>query len=126
MEMLPSVPDWKSKKISLMGYPTSEPMYLFYRDALDCVEYLFGNPLFSNHMDFCPVRLYQDAEQTIRVYSEWMSGNAAWEMQVCFISGVPLACSKMLTVFSVNAPGRCNPPWRQPLVRQNQYICDDW
>lgn len=85
MEMLPSVPDWKSKKISLMGYPTSEPMYLFYRDALECVEYVFGNPLFANHMDFSPVRLYQDAEHTIRVYSEWMTGDAAWDMQVSFV-----------------------------------------
>jgi hypothetical protein len=38
--MLPTVPDWKSKKITLAGYPTSEPMHLFYRDALDCVEYI--------------------------------------------------------------------------------------
>ena len=82
MEMLPKVPDWKPKKITLMGYPTSEPMHLFYRDTLDCIEYIFGNPLFANHMDFCPVRLYQDAEQTIRVYGEWMTGNTAWEMQV--------------------------------------------
>jgi hypothetical protein len=89
MEMLPRVPDWKSKKISLVGYQTSEPMYLYYRDALDCVEYAPGNPLFANHMDFSPVHLYQDMEQTIRVYSEWMTGNTAWDMQVCYISHVP-------------------------------------
>lgn len=58
-------------------------MYLFYRDALDCVEYLFGNPLFTDQIDFSPVRLYRDAERTIRVYTEWMTGNTAWEMQVC-------------------------------------------
>ena len=92
--MLPEVPEWKSKRISLMGYPTSEPMHLFYRDALDCVEYLLGNPLFANHMDFCPVRLYKDAEKTIRVYREWMSGNVAWEMQVrsfCYLCPHPFA-----------------------------------
>ena len=58
-------------------------MHFFYRDALDCVEYLFGNPLFAEQMDFSPVRVYHDAEQTIRIYSEWMTGNAAWDMQVC-------------------------------------------
>lgn len=82
IEMLPKVPDWKSKKIALPGYATREPMYLFFRDALDCVEYLFGNPLFAGHMDFSPTRLYRDAEQTIRIYSEWMTGDTAWNMQV--------------------------------------------
>ena len=62
VELLPKVPDWKVKKISLKGYTTREPMFLFYRDALDCVEYLLGNPLFSDCMDFCPIQLYQDAE----------------------------------------------------------------
>lgn len=80
--MLPSVPDWKLKKITLTGHATKEPMFLFYRDALDCVEYLFGNPLFGDKMDFCPVRLYCNAERTIRMYTEWMTGNTAWEMQV--------------------------------------------
>ena len=84
MEMLPNVPDWKVKKISLVGHATREPMFLFYRNALDCVEYLLGNPLFSDCMDFCPIRLYQDAERTIHVYTEWMTGDAAWQMQVCF------------------------------------------
>ena len=82
MEILPKVPEWKSRTVELKGYPTGEPMHLFYRDALDCVEYLFRNPLFANHMDFCPVRRYRDAERTIRVYGEWMTGDVAWEMQV--------------------------------------------
>ena len=83
MELLPDVPNWKVKTISITGYLTHKPMLLFYRDALDCVEYLLGNPLFSDSIDFSPVRLYQNAERTIRVYSEWVTGNAAWEMQVC-------------------------------------------
>ena len=64
-------------------------MFLFYRDSLDCVEYLLGNPLFADCMDFSPVRLYQDAEQTIRVYTEWLTGNTAWEMQVSLFSVLP-------------------------------------
>jgi hypothetical protein len=83
VESLPNVPDWKMKKINITGHATREPMFLFYRDALDCVEYLLGNPLFSDSIDFCPIRLYQDAEQTIRVYTEWLTANAAWDMQVC-------------------------------------------
>jgi hypothetical protein len=84
IEILPAVPEWKFKNVTLTGHATKEPMLLFYRDTLDCVEYLFGNPKFANQMDFCPVRLYRDVERTIRVYTEWMTGNAAWEMQVSF------------------------------------------
>jgi len=84
--MLPSVPEWKFKIITLTGHATKEPMLLFYRDALDCVEYLFGNPVFTGKIDFCPVRLYRNSEQTIRMYTEWMTGNAAWQMQVCIRS----------------------------------------
>lgn len=80
--MLPGAPEWKSKAVSLTGNATKAPTFLFYRDALECVEYLFGNPIFANGIDFCPARLYHDSEQTIRMYTEWMTGNAAWEMQV--------------------------------------------
>jgi hypothetical protein len=103
--MLPSVPEWKYKKITLAGHATKEPILLFYRDALDCVEYLFKNPIFTNKIDFSPVRLYRDIEQTIRVYTEWITGNAAWEMQVglqlclCYMHVVSLfvrKCSQMV------------------------------
>lgn len=83
VESLPNVPDWKMKKINITGHATREPMFLFYRNALDCIKYLLGNPLFSDSIDFCPIRLYQDDEQTIRVYTEWLTANAAWDMQVC-------------------------------------------
>ena len=59
-------------------------MFLFYRDSLDCIEYLLGNPLFADCMDFCPVHFYQDVEQTIQIYTEWLTADAAWEMQVSF------------------------------------------
>ena len=123
MELLPKVPDWKVKKISITGHATREPMFLFYRDALDCVEYLFGNPLFSDSMDFCPVRLYKDAEQTIRVYTEWVTGNSAWEMQVRSISyfnNYPVLIKR-----TVSPPRWCNTAWSHSLIRQNEYLGHD-
>ena len=82
VEILPSVPEWRFKSVSLTGYSTQEPTLLFYRDALECVEYLFRNPTFTDRIDFRPVRLYRNSEQTTRLYTEWMTGNTAWEMQV--------------------------------------------
>ena len=37
-----------------------EPMTLYFRDALECFKCLFGNPLFSDYMDFIPRREYVD------------------------------------------------------------------
>ena len=123
MELLPKVPDWKVKKIGITGYGTREPMFLFYRDALDCVEYLLGNPLFSDCIDFCPVRLYQDAEHTIRVYMEWVTGNATWEMQVCkyfiFLQSV------VLIMTTVSPPSWRNTSRGHTVVRQNEHLGHD-
>ena len=92
--MLPSVPEWKFKTVSLTGHPTREPMLLFHRDALECVEYLFGNPTFADWIDFRPVQLYRDSKWTVRMYSEWVTGNAAWEMQVrTYISITSILCT---------------------------------
>jgi hypothetical protein len=34
-------------------------------------------------MDFTPRKMYTTAQKTCRVYAEWMTGDHAWEMQVC-------------------------------------------
>lgn len=57
-------------------------MTLYYRDPLECLAFLFSNPLFAGHIDFCPQRVYASVEKLVRVYSEWMTGDSAWEMQV--------------------------------------------
>jgi hypothetical protein len=68
--------------INVEGYPTKAPMCLYYRDALECIEHLFGNPLFAGHIDYSPQRLWTTAEKLERIYTEWMTGDSAWEMQV--------------------------------------------
>ncbi|KAF9791894.1 hypothetical protein BJ322DRAFT_996733, partial [Thelephora terrestris] len=90
IELLPEVPDWKVKDISIPSHPTHELMFLSYRDSLDCVEYLLGNPLFADTMDFCPIKFYQDSEKTIRVYTEWLTRNVAWETQSILPDGATL------------------------------------
>jgi hypothetical protein len=76
------VPQWKSQEIIFSGHPTKMPMMLYYRDSLECVEHLFANPLFSGRIDFQPRKVYKNAEKLVRVYSEWMTSDGAWEMQV--------------------------------------------
>ncbi|KAJ7130254.1 hypothetical protein C8R44DRAFT_872081 [Mycena epipterygia] len=82
IEMLPKGPQWQAEPWpSLGGFPVKEPLTLFYRDALECLESLLQNPLVQDHIDYTPFKLFTTAEQTMRVYTEWLSGNTAWGMQ---------------------------------------------
>lgn len=83
IEMLPKGPQWKAVPWpSPGGTPVKEPLTLFYRDALECLESLLQNPLVQDHIGYTPFKLFTTAEKTMRAYTEWLSGNTAWEMQV--------------------------------------------
>jgi hypothetical protein len=81
VEQLPSGPPWMAKPLQDI-HPTKSPVTFYYRDPLKCIQSLLQNPLLVNELEFAPYRVYQSAEKAVRVYSEWMSGDHAWEMQV--------------------------------------------
>ena len=82
--LLPSTIPWKQVEVEVHGGTTKEPMTLFFRDALECFKYLYGNALFSDQMDFAPRHEYADKEKTERLYNEIMTGNRAWSLQVSY------------------------------------------
>ncbi|OJA17505.1 hypothetical protein AZE42_11884 [Rhizopogon vesiculosus] len=57
------------------------PIQLFWRDPIECLESLFTNPLFHDKLDFVPHHVWKTAAWLVRVYSEWLTGDAAWEIQ---------------------------------------------
>ncbi|KAI5982061.1 hypothetical protein EDD15DRAFT_2378525 [Pisolithus albus] len=61
-ELLPSGPRWKFQIVPTT-HPTREPVQLYFRDTLDCVEALFNHPFFADKMDFTPFRLFTTAER---------------------------------------------------------------
>ena len=78
-------------------------MLLFYHDALEYVEYLFRNPTFTDQINFHPIQLYHNLEQTVRLYTEWMTDIAAWEMQVgTYFSIFSILC----TIVTNQTPGQ--------------------
>jgi hypothetical protein len=81
VELLPKGPQWKCETITYEGYPTKTPIILYYRDPLECLEFLLKNPLLKKHLDLIPKRKFQNGR---RVWSEWITGDGAWEMQVPF------------------------------------------
>lgn len=79
--MLPAGPAWKSMPVTPV-YPTKNQLVLFFRDPIECLESLLRNPLLKDSIQLTPFRLYETAAKTMRVYTEWLSGEAAWLMQV--------------------------------------------
>ena len=64
------------------GGVTKKPLTLYYHDGLECFRFLFGNPLFSNHMDFIPRCEYTSNDKMERLYNDIMTGDNAWKLQV--------------------------------------------
>ena len=81
-EQLPPGPVWKSVPIS-MPYPSKRPLTLFYRDPLDVLQSILHNPAVAGHIGFTPVQIFPTGEKLYRLYSSWLSGTQAWDMQVC-------------------------------------------
>ena len=61
---------------------TKDPIALYYRDGLECFKFLFGNPLYRDHMEYIPRREFTTDEQSERLYNEMMTGDLAWNLQV--------------------------------------------
>lgn len=80
-EILPSGPEWQYCSITPKA-PTKSPLFLYYRDPLQCLEDLIRSPLVKDFVKFSPFQLFTDAASSMRVYTEWLSGDRAWEMQV--------------------------------------------
>ena len=62
-----------------------QPVLLYWQDTLELVQCLFNNPSFQNAMEFSPYRLYDSATRLYWLYTEWMSGEDTWSMQVSFL-----------------------------------------
>lgn len=116
VEMLPSGPRWKSKKL-VPKQPTKQPIHLYYRDPLDCIESLLQSLLLADHITYSPFHLYRTAARVARVYTEWLSGDVAWSLQVC--DNMPCPFSKGSTILSVlgKDPSQGNITWGNTLIR---------
>jgi hypothetical protein len=80
-ELLPKGPVWQCKVWKTV-YPTKKELTLFYRDPLECIQSILHNPLMKDHLELKPLRIFESASRAMRIYTEWLTGNAAWSMQV--------------------------------------------
>ncbi|KAI5988816.1 hypothetical protein EDD15DRAFT_2172157 [Pisolithus albus] len=113
-EILPSGPRWNARVVPTT-HPTKSPVTLYYRDSLDCVESLFNHPLFAQTMDYSPFRLFTTAERIVRVFTEWMSSDGAWDLQLKFPEGSTL-CGVILSSDKTHITNMCGGKVAHPLL----------
>lgn len=82
IESLPDPPRWYCQEMITEGYKSPHTVYFYWCNALEAIEYIFGNLIFVLHMQFDPQRLWSDQLKTECIYSEYMTGDFAWESQV--------------------------------------------
>ncbi|KAL4065417.1 hypothetical protein J3A83DRAFT_4080397, partial [Scleroderma citrinum] len=54
IDAIPKGPSWHCTTISYDGYLMEEPICLYWHNALEVVQELFRNPIFSLHMEYNP------------------------------------------------------------------------
>jgi hypothetical protein len=105
VESLPDPPHWYCQEMVTEGYKLPCPIYFYWCDALEVIEYTFGNPIFVLHMQFDPQRLWTDQLKTEHIYSEYMTGDFAWQSQVhCQILTLSRAHPQKRTTFQMVQP----------------------
>ncbi|KIJ43039.1 hypothetical protein M422DRAFT_170417 [Sphaerobolus stellatus SS14] len=72
---LPNGPQWFCKEVQLKEAP-NEPQVLFYRDPIECLQFLSQSPAFDGHQDYAPIKYFSEVELRNRVYGEVNSGDA--------------------------------------------------
>ncbi|RPD62619.1 hypothetical protein L226DRAFT_458001 [Lentinus tigrinus ALCF2SS1-7] len=70
-------PKFQRQEIVVSG----EAFEVFFRDILECIEALFGDPEFTPILQLVPERHYADGNRTIRVYFDMNTGKWWWATQ---------------------------------------------
>ncbi|KAI0685846.1 hypothetical protein BC835DRAFT_1454729 [Cytidiella melzeri] len=74
---LPGRPRFARHKV-LIG---DEVCKIFYRDIIECIRSLFGDPDFGAYLVFVPEKHYTDAGKTKRMFHDGQTGRWWWAMQ---------------------------------------------
>jgi hypothetical protein len=71
-------PKFKREQIVVAG----EAFDIYYRDVIECVKSLYGDPDFAKYLAFAPERHYSDEDETIRLFHDMHTGKWWWDTQV--------------------------------------------
>ncbi|PBK89361.1 hypothetical protein ARMGADRAFT_1047237 [Armillaria gallica] len=69
----------------------TEHLEMWYRDPIEIVRELLGNPIFKDVMAYAPIQLFTDAEGKEQVFNEMWTGEWWWKIQEQLPPGVTIA-----------------------------------
>ncbi|KAH7903904.1 hypothetical protein BJ138DRAFT_1119934 [Hygrophoropsis aurantiaca] len=70
-------PQFQREEIEIAG----EFYDVYFRDIVECVKALYGDPEFARYLVFTPERHYSDADRTMRMYHDLHTGKWWWDTQ---------------------------------------------
>ncbi|KAG1810188.1 uncharacterized protein HD556DRAFT_1428325 [Suillus plorans] len=76
-ELPSSRPKFKREQIVVAG----EAFDVYYRDVVECVRSLYGDPDFARYLAFAPERHYSDKDKTVRLFHDMHTGKWWWDTQ---------------------------------------------
>ncbi|KAG0706653.1 hypothetical protein DFH29DRAFT_980304 [Suillus ampliporus] len=76
-KQLPGRPKFHREQIVVAG----EPFDIFYRDVIECIKALYGDPDFMEFLVFTPECHYTDDDETVRLFSDMHTGKWWWNTQ---------------------------------------------
>jgi hypothetical protein len=92
IDQLPRGVEWKLEKLTLKGDevdedgdPMTEDLELWYRDPVECIAELMGNPMFKDVMRYSPEKVFEDPEGTKKIVNEMWTAEWWWKMQVLIV-----------------------------------------
>ncbi|KIJ55985.1 hypothetical protein M422DRAFT_150938 [Sphaerobolus stellatus SS14] len=113
IDLLPGGAGWTCYSFAIRGdildyngECITEELDIWYRNPVECIPELMGNPIFHKVMKYAPERLYADKERAEQIYNEMWTADWWWELQGklppgATIAPVILASDKtQLSVFS--------------------------
>ncbi|KAG1866756.1 hypothetical protein F4604DRAFT_1881791 [Suillus subluteus] len=76
-KQLPGCPKFRCEQIVVTG----EAFDVFFRDIIECVKALYGDPDFADFLVFAPEHHYADKEQTVQLFHDMHTGEWWWDTQ---------------------------------------------
>jgi hypothetical protein len=85
VDSIPPRAEWKNRTLCFFDKP-EQKYTIFYRDPLEAIRTLLGNPAHAKEMVYKPKKIFQDSSKSIRIYNEMWSGKWWHAIQVSKVS----------------------------------------
>jgi hypothetical protein len=76
--------EWKTDELNFDDFPDLK-YTVRYRDPLEAIRSLWGNPELSSHIVYKPKKIFSDTSQSTRIFTEMWTGKWWHAVQVPFI-----------------------------------------